>query len=120
MQDFNPITTSPSFHQHHTELFVPSSTSLTPYALPYETGMIFTSEAGNMGGYSHNYSSEIQEHNSLDAIPIIPCDQVTGNPIRFYSDCTKPDLSPRPFVDTTYPNGPFASIKPEPPVKGND
>ncbi len=93
---------------------------MSPYAqtLPYENGIIFTNEAGNITGYSHTYSSELPEHNSLDPIPIISCDQITGNPIQFYNDCTKTDLSPPPFVDTSYPN-PFA-IKSEPSVKGNN
>lgn len=127
IRDYSTITTSPSYH-HHPELFVvPSSSSLTPYSqapLPYDT-IMFPSE-GNMGGYPHTYSADVQEHNSLDPIPIISCDQATGNPIRFY-DCNTGDLSPRPpFVNSITssnfpngPNGPFHGIKSDPPTKGS-
>ncbi len=121
IRDYPPITTSPSYHQHHSEMFaVPSSTSLPPYSQASLQYDLFTSVASNMpGNYPQTYSSDVQEHGGLDPIPIIPCDQATGNPIRFY-ECGSDSPQPH-FVDspTYHPTGPFQTIKCDPP-KGND
>ena len=117
IRDYPPITTSSSYHQHHSEMFaVPSSTSLAPYSQAYD---LFTSNMPS--NYPQTYSSDVQEHGGLDPIPIISCDQATGNPIRFY-ECGS-DSPQHSFVDspTYHPNGPFHTIKSaDPPVKGND
>ena len=86
--------------------------------------MLYQSESATIG--YHNFP-EVPEAGTLDPIPIISCDQVTGNPIRFYSDCNKTDLSPRPsFIDSMtpsvpncYPSGAFNTVKTDPPTKGN-
>ena len=93
MQDYS-TTSSPLPHQPP-QMFPSASSLLFPFpsvptSMPYDVR--YHSEQA-MAGY-------IQElPDSLDPVPIIQCDQVTGNPIHFYSECTT-NVSPSSFLDS--------------------